>query len=44
MGLDQYAKWTDGTQDENGEIVSNEFKYWRKRSHIQDMIQPILIL
>ena len=41
MGLDQYANWTDGVGDEEGNTVKNEFKYWRKTSHIQDFFQKI---
>lgn len=41
MGLDQYANWTDGTKDEDGCLIQNEFKYWRKTSHIQNFFQKI---
>jgi hypothetical protein len=35
MGLDQYAKWTDT------EGNTEEFKYWRKTSHIQNFFQKV---
>jgi hypothetical protein len=41
MGLDQYANWTDGTTDEQGNLKKEEFMYWRKTSHIQDFFQKI---
>lgn len=35
MGLDQYAKWT------NSEGNTEDFKYWRKTSHIQNWMQQL---
>jgi hypothetical protein len=34
MGLDQYAKWTQGETE-------TEFKYWRKTNHIQNWFQKL---
>ncbi len=36
MGLDQYARWTNTESAE-----PEEFKYWRKCSHIQNWFQKI---
>lgn len=40
MGLDAYAKWTDGSIDVQSETsVHEEFKTWRKCSHIHNFFQ-----
>lgn len=46
MGLDQRAYWTDGTTEIDSytgkeRLVENDFKVWRKRSHIQDWMQRL---
>ena len=41
IGLDQYANWTNGSTNEDGDIEKHQFKYWRKTSHIQDFFQKI---
>ena len=41
MGLDQYARWTDGTKDEYGDERQEDFKYWRKTNHIQNWMQRL---
>lgn len=46
MGLDQRSYWVDGTMqintwDGKERLVENDFKVWRKCSHIQDWMQRL---
>jgi len=43
MGLDQYARWTASSDVNADDAYDNgdEFKYWRKCSHIQNWFQKI---
>jgi hypothetical protein len=48
MGLDMYAFWTEGSDEENqkihnegGEVATNELAYWRKVRQVHNFMEDI---